>query len=129
MILLVRCSTAPSARRPATPAAREQGEGRGVGSEGDWKDHVAPSVPGSSLHHQMSFRDTTVAGPGMVVGTLKMKNFDLAANPIRDMLTYRVPLPRGRRRNQSHLWSRPNRARHLAESPGVTVITVPVRDE
>ena len=71
MILLVRCSSAPAVRRPASQAAMEQGEEGGVGSEGDRKDHVAPSVPGSSLHQQMSFRGTTVAGPSMVVGTRK----------------------------------------------------------
>ena len=75
MILLARCSSAPAVRRPATQAAMEQGEEGGVGSEGDRKDHVDPSVPGSSLHHQMSFRGTTVAGPCMVVGTCKDGQF------------------------------------------------------
>ena len=70
MILLVRCSSAPLVRRPAAHAAREQGEAGGVGSEGDKIDHVAPSVPGSSLHRQMSFRDTTVSWARYECGNL-----------------------------------------------------------
>ena len=53
-----------------------------------------------------------------------MEIFDLAANAEYDMLTYRVSPPNRRRNNQFHLWARPNRVRRLAESPGVTVITV-----
>ena len=40
------------------------------------------------------------------------------------MLTYRVSPPTGRRKTLFHLWARLNRVRLLAESPGVTVITV-----
>ena len=53
-----------------------------------------------------------------------MANFDLAANPIHDMLTYRVSPPSRRRKTPGHFWTRLNRVRLLAESPGVTVITV-----